>query len=217
MIKGLSIFSLVMMFSLAAMAESEMHPAPNPVQFLRGELAETVKVSFDDENMKPRSYKGHCHGVIHFSKDEDISSFMLSSYNCQDGMQNDNRMRFKAVEGEVFMVNAWGEIDEERGAVGTYVDGTTTVSFERTRNVHVPYEKLDEDGCPLYETRWEDVELKDQLTISFKVEKGEMALTRNTTHQRVVSKMVRLNKCRSRFYRKNVVSTRTKKMVGTLK
>ena len=46
-------------------------------------------------------------------------------------------MRFKVVEGEVFMADAWGEIDEERGAVGTHVDGTTTVSFENSRKSYL--------------------------------------------------------------------------------
>ena len=93
MIKGLSIIALVAMLTNVAVADNSF-PWPWPgngnghgnVDFLRGQLDENVTVSFEDAQMKPRSYKGKCHGTIHYATKDVTMTFRLSSYNCQDGM-----------------------------------------------------------------------------------------------------------------------------------
>jgi hypothetical protein len=215
MMKGLTIFALSLTMSIVAYGNE----APmGLMQFLQGEMDSTVNVTFSEDNLEPRSYSSKCEGNIYFNNENDIYSFGLASYNCRYSMENDAQMRFKAIDGQIFMVNVWGEVNQHRGAVGTMVDGVMSVQFDRKRTIKVPMETLNDDGCLAFETTWQDIELTETLSYNFSYQEDQLAMTRTGTEQYVAPKMVRLGEnCHPHYYRKHIVVSKEQKIEGTLK
>ncbi|MBT3234788.1 MAG: hypothetical protein HN353_02445 [Bdellovibrionales bacterium] len=215
MIKGITIFALSLIMSIAAYGNEA---SLGLMKFFQGEMDAAVEVTFSESNMEPRSYSSKCKGNIYFNNENDIYSFGLASYNCRYGIENDARMQFKAIDGQIFMVNVWGEVNQDRGVVGTMTDDVMSVQFDRKRTIKVPAQTLNDDGCLAFKTKWQDVELTDTLSYNFSYKEEQLAMTRTAIEQYVAPKMVRLGEnCHPHYYRKHIVISKKQKIEGVLK
>jgi hypothetical protein len=205
----LSIFMLISFITHANEGKTEyMH--------LDGKVQEQVKISFNDEDMEERSYESSCNAGLVIMRSPDSMSLLQSSYACGDGMQNDDQMTFKFVEGKVFMVNRWGDIDEGAIAVGTVSQTAIQVALSWPKKVTIFEPKIDDKGCPTGEVDVVEKDVTKILSLSFVAQEKGYLIIRQQKTQSYAPVPKRVEGCNVPFYRKQVLVEKLVNISGEL-